>query len=548
MLCLAQQSDSTTDPCEKSRLSIVAGLVEGHLPQKPTWGATIGPSEKRPARRGKRGSPSQETPIYQSLTIVVRNSVDSTAKDPAKNTALSFVVRLDSRYHIDHAIRPATREDTVIVAAPSREPFVVGANPSPSAAVWMARGGRVLLAAFVTILSVTRADAYTAELVFDREPAATSYNVYTRFEQGVGPAPTETERKATFLASALPAGSDEKIRVLVANLPVGPDAIFSVSAVRDSKESGRSNKLRLGYETIAYYIDSDGDGLLDFEEDVDLDLVVDANETDSRKADTDGDGLSDYREIYETFTNPRGSDTDGDGTIDSRDGCNDMDRDGYGSAAGSATCKWDNCPYAYNPSQTDSDYDSQGEACDPCTNVGGFQNFDSRRVAVTFGKVYQDRTVGNDTMAVRGEFELPTATSFGMLDPSVEGARILVESVGGVALVDIKLPAGKKEPGVLRGWKIDPRGNKFRYIDQSGDRIDGIVKLVAKNMSKKAPRRVRVAVKGRNGNYPVAPELSPLRVIVVLGNSDASKRGGCGETAFKSDGCRLTSHKMLACR
>jgi len=416
-----------------------------------------------------------------------------------------------------------------------------------------AKRGRHHLATLGVALTVVlalagQAVAYTAELVFDRRPEASAYNVYVRFEKGVGPAPTETERKVQYLSSALPAGADERIRVLVRDLPVGPVAVFQITALRSGSESPRSNKLSLAYETIAYYIDSDGDGLLDFEEDFDLDLVVDPTETDPRKADTDGDGLSDYREIYETYTNPRGTDSDGDGTADGRDSCNDMDRDGYGSAAGTASCKWDNCPFAYNPGQTDSDYDSMGEACDPCTNVGGFQNFDSRRAAVTFGRVYQDRIVGNDTMAVRGEFDLPPATSFNSLDPSVDGARIVIEGFNGTVLADINLPAGAKQPGSVRGWKVGARGNKLRYVDLSKERIGGIVKLVAKDMSRKIPRRVRVAVKGRDGTYPVVPELAPVRVIVVLGNSDASKQGACGETAFKADGCRLTSHKMLACR
>jgi hypothetical protein len=405
------------------------------------------------------------------------------------------------------------------------------------------------IACATTLLAADLAHAlYTAELVFDREPTATSYNVYAQFEQGAGPAPTEQERKIQYLVSVLPADADEKIRVLARDLPVGPDVLFSVTAVRNGSESPRSNKLRLTYTTIAYYIDSDGDGLLDFEEDFDLDLVVDAIETDPRKADTDGDGLNDYREIYETHTDPRGADTDHDGTVDGRDTCNDMDRDGYGSAVGTASCKWDNCAYSYNPAQTDSDYDSMGEACDPCTNVGGFQNFDAGRAAVNFGRVYQDRIVGNDTMAVRGEFDLPPATSFGSLDPSVDGARIVVESANGGVLADIALPAGVKQAGSVKGWKIDPRGTRFRYVDQSSERVGGIVKVIAKDMGKKIPRRVRVTVKGRDGNYPVAPENSPVRVVVILGNSDASKQGACGETAFTSDGCRLTSHKMLACR
>ena len=402
---------------------------------------------------------------------------------------------------------------------------------------------------FATLLCADPAQAlYTAELVFDRDANATSYNVYVRFEPGAGPPPTEPERKATFLESALPGGADERIRVLLRNLPVGPVAAFTVTALRNGVESPRSNQLRLTYETIAHYIDSDGDGLLDFEEDYDLDLVVDAEETDSRKADTDGDGLSDYKEIFDTNTDPRGSDSDGDGTADGRDTCNDMDRDGFGSAAGSASCRWDNCAFAYNPGQTDSDFDSMGEACDPCTNVGGFQNIDPRSDAVSFRRVYEDRVVGNDIMAIRGEFELPPATSFGTLDPSSDGARIVVEAVHGGVIADIKLPGGIKESGDVRGWKLDPRGNKLRYFDQSADRVGGIVKLIAKDMSKRTPRRVRIAIKGKNGTYPVSPSIAPIRVIVVLGNSDASKQGACGETAFASDGCKISSHNALACR
>ena len=408
----------------------------------------------------------------------------------------------------------------------------------------------VLFVAGVLLLVADRAEAgFAVELVFDRNPEAGSYNAYARFEPGVGPPPTQTEVRANFWAGSLPMSGDGRAYVVLTDLPLGPTVVFTVTAQKNGVESPRSNEIRLTYATVARYVDSDQDGLLDFEEDSDLDLVVDPGETDSRRADTDGDGLTDFVEIYDTHTDPLGTDSDGDGTVDGRDSCNDMDRDGFGSAAVStASCRRDNCPFVYNPGQTDSDYDSLGEVCDPCTNVGDLQTFDSRSDGVTFRRIHEDTIPGNDTMAVRGEFELPPATGFDTLDPSTDGARIVVEAASGRIISDIKLPGGIKEAGVERGWKLDPRGNKFRYIDQSTNRIGGIVKLIAKDMSKRAPRHVRLAIKGRDGDYPVSPSDAPIRVGVILGNSDASKQGACGETGFAEDGCRLTTRRMLVCR
>jgi hypothetical protein len=62
--------------------------------------------------------------------------------------------------------------------------------------------------------------------------------------------------------------------------------------------------------------DSDGDGIVDGDEDVDHDGVVDAGETDSLDADTDDDGLSDGDEVAVTGTDPLDADSDGDGLSD----------------------------------------------------------------------------------------------------------------------------------------------------------------------------------------------------------------------------------------
>ncbi len=81
-----------------------------------------------------------------------------------------------------------------------------------------------------------------------------------------------------------------------------------------------------------YDIDSDGDGLSDYEEvqftrsnalqrDSDLDRLNDYEEVDvfrtaTMARDTDGDGLVDFEEIYRHGTNPRAADTDSDGLSD----------------------------------------------------------------------------------------------------------------------------------------------------------------------------------------------------------------------------------------
>lgn len=408
---------------------------------------------------------------------------------------------------------------------------------------------RIAAAAIASLLGITSAHAgYDAELVWDKVFSAKTYNIYIRFVQGAGGPPSQTARKIVVNASSAPAAADERIHFAVTDLLVGPTAIFSITSQIDSNESPRSNEMQLTYATVARYIDSDGDGLLDFEEDTDLDLIHDPGETDSRNPDTDGDGLSDGEEVYRTFTDPRSADSDDDGTPDGPDTCNDVDRDGFGSAATSSTnCKWDNCPFHFNPGQVDSDYDSVGEACDPCTNVAGLQDFGDRGTVASFRRVFWDDIRGNDGFKMRGEFALPPATAFSTLDPSADGARVVVEAFDGRPLANIEIPGGLKIAGTPRGWKADPRGNKYRYSDRSSERINGIVKILVKDMSKRTPRAVRVVVKARDGDYPVSPSVAPVRVVVILGNHNASKQGACGETAFGTDSCRASNKRTVVC-
>lgn len=132
---------------------------------------------------------------------------------------------------------------------------------------------------------------------------------------------------------------------------------------------------------MALYADSDGDGLLDGEEqslgtspfalDTDLDLVSDNEEI------FGPDGLPGTGDE----TDPLNPDSDGDGRLDGSDGCplvanpvaTDQDGDGHEDAC-------DTCPALFDAGQTDIDGDGVGDACDNCpltrnagqADVGGF--------------------------------------------------------------------------------------------------------------------------------------------------------------------------------
>jgi len=100
------------------------------------------------------------------------------------------------------------------------------------------------------------------------------------------------------------------------------------------------------------FIDTDGDGIQDFDDN----CPDDANPT---QADTDSDGFGDACDNCPFISNPSQADGDNDGMGDPCD--NDLDGDGVPNNI-------DNCPLIFNPSQTDSDGDGFADACDNCPN------------------------------------------------------------------------------------------------------------------------------------------------------------------------------------
>ncbi len=115
------------------------------------------------------------------------------------------------------------------------------------------------------------------------------------------------------------------------NANLGRDADHDLLA--DAIEDLNGDLLIAREETDSLNMDTEGDGLFDSLEDQNLNGRVDAGETDPRKVDTDADGVSDFIETggdgrydaSEGDTNPLTPDTDGDGRSD---GMEDVNRNG----------------------------------------------------------------------------------------------------------------------------------------------------------------------------------------------------------------------------
>jgi hypothetical protein len=98
-----------------------------------------------------------------------------------------------------------------------------------------------------------------------------------------------------------------------------PDLPATLTATRemwldmDDDGDGLTNRQELEYGTLPDEVDSDGDGLSDFDE-------IFRYGTDPNNPDTDGDGLSDWVEVQPgSCTSPTNPDTDGDGINDGAD-------------------------------------------------------------------------------------------------------------------------------------------------------------------------------------------------------------------------------------
>jgi hypothetical protein len=219
-----------------------------------------------------------------------------------------------------------------------------------------------------------------------------------------------------------------------------------------------------------------------------------------------------------------------------------------GMAAGpcdvAATCSGSDPSCPPNGKLPDSDGDGQCDAIDVCTNVGGGQNFvaASPKPKLMVGNVNNDTKQDNDTLTLSGAFVIPGAPPFSSIDPSKNGARVIIDNSAGISRLDVLLPAVQFGGRGTRGWKLSKNGKTWTYDDMTGSPLSGIASIGIVDKSqitskKPEPGRVQVTVKGTKSSYPVVSGDEPLKGVVVLGGQAQAEAGYCGETAFVAGNC-----------
>ncbi len=134
----------------------------------------------------------------------------------------------------------------------------------------------------------TSASAYAVAVRWTdgADRAVAGYRLYVRPAGGLERPPIDVPRPRH--------DGSGRFEARVGDLDVATTYTFALSAYSaGGGESDRSNSYTIGYRQAAKVVDSDYDGLVDADEDVNLNLRVDTGETDRLIADTDGDEVPD---------------------------------------------------------------------------------------------------------------------------------------------------------------------------------------------------------------------------------------------------------------
>ena len=136
----------------------------------------------------------------------------------------------------------------------------------------------------------------------------------------------------------------------------------------------------------------------------------------------------------------------------------------------------------------------------------------------------QGTPAGDDGLKLKGEMTIPTVPA---LDPAANGARIVIEDTSGTVAFAV-IPGGA-------GWKINPAGTVWKYVDPVG--VAGIVKVVVKTVPA-TPGLVKFTVIGRKSAFATLPANLPLQATFML-----NAAGQCGDVSFAASACAFNGRE-----
>jgi cysteine-rich repeat protein len=173
-----------------------------------------------------------------------------------------------------------------------------------------------------------------------------------------------------------------------------------------------------------------------------------------------------------------------------------------------------------------------GDGCSPTCMV---ESPCGARNAVLPPWLAPEVTLRSGLVTVDGRFRVPSQVSG--VAVAEQGARVVIETASGVALLDATLPSGDTY------WI--PTDSGWTYRDYDGS-TEGIRRLAVRDATADGVPMVEVSLTGRA--YNVRPDDLPLAVTVVLGDASASDAGMCGRQVFATEGCEIYAVDRLSCR
>ena len=165
----------------------------------------------------------------------------------------------------------------------------------------------------------------------------------------------------------------------------------------------------------------------------------------------------------------------------------------------------------------DDDTDGTCNADEPC--VGGTTIASPKLILKK-----QGTPAGDDGLKLSGQMTLPTVPA---IDPATNGVRLVIDDAKGtVAFATI--PGGT-------GWKVNPAGTVWKYVDPVG--TAGIVKVVVKTVPA-TPGLVKFTVVGKKGAFATLPASLPLQATFML-----NAAGQCGDVSFAASACAFNGRE-----
>lgn len=194
----------------------------------------------------------------------------------------------------------------------------------------------------------------------------------------------------------------------------------------------------------------------------------------------------------------------------------------------------------------DEDGDGTPAGCDPCDAAAPTTSFGKPVLDLRFvGLGTRDAARGGNRLDLRAVLDLPVEVT--SLDPPADGMRLQVETLSNGAVLDVTLPGGTFAGRGTRGWKPSATGDRWLYLDRTGEPLEGIRSLMLYGVPAVGPKSAKLKVVGRDAPYVVEEVSSALRVTLMPAGTVAATAGLCLEHTFADSACISPSPDRTTC-